>query len=164
MRLAALLLLVLTGCGYQFSAGRLPGDVRLLNMPLAQNKTSEPLLENVLAVPLTAVLARQQAVVLVESASSAEAVLEAVITDYHVDPLSYDSNDRISEFRATLMVHFMLKQQSDGRLLWQGDIQRQEPYRAVLDKNQQEDLEAVAIEALARNIADDLLHRLVTRF
>ncbi len=161
MKLAALLLLFFAGCGYQFAGGSLPADVRLLKLPLAVNMTTEPLLENILAVPLTAVLARQQAVELVESGP--EAVLQATITDYYVDPTSYDSNDRISVFRATLKVHFALKRQ-DGKLLWQGDLQRQQTYRAAVDKNQQEDLESVAIESMARDIADDLLYRLVTRF
>lgn len=164
MKLAALLLLLCAGCGYQFTGGRLPGDVRLLRLPLAVNQTSEPLLENVLAVPLTAVLARQQAVELVESEALSEAVLQATIIDYSVEPTSYDSNDRISVFTATLVVQFTLKQRSDGKLLWQGDLQRQETYRAAVDKNQQEDLESFAIETMAKNIADDLLYRLVTRF
>ena len=164
MRLVVLALLLLAGCGYQFSAGRLPGDIRLLNLPLAVNQTTEPLLENILAAPLTAVFARQQAVVLVESESGSDAVLQAIITHYDVNPLSYDSNDRISEFNAMLRVHFTLKQQKDGRLLWQGDLQRQETYRAAVDKNQQEDLESIAIESMARDIADDLLYRLVARF
>lgn len=164
MRLTFLLLLFIAGCGYQFVGGRLPGDVRLLNLPLAVNKTTEPFLENILAAPLTAVLARQQAVELVESESLAEAVLQATITDYEVVPTSYDSSDRISVYTATLSVHFDLKQQKDGKLLWQGDLKRQETYRAAVDKNQQEDLESVAIGAMARDIADDLLYRLVTRF
>lgn len=164
MRLATLLLVLVAGCGYQFAGGRLPGDVRLLALPLAVNETTEPLLENVLAAPLTAVLARQQAVELVASEAVSEAVLQAIITDYAVEPASYDSNDRISVFRATLKVHFSLKRQVDSKLLWQGDLQRQETYRAVVDKNRQEDLESIAIESMTRDIADDLLYRLLSRF
>jgi outer membrane lipopolysaccharide assembly protein LptE/RlpB len=167
MRIAALLLiqlLLIAGCGYQFTGGGLPGDVRLLHLPLAFNETSEPRLENVLAAPLTAVLARQKAIVLVESESGSDAVLQATIMTYDVVPLSYDSNDRISQYSATLTVHFTLKQQKDGKLLWQGDLQRQQSYTAALDKNQQEDLESIAIETMAKDLADDLLYRLVTRF
>ena len=164
MRLTVLLFLLFAGCGYHLSGGSLPEDVRLLNVPLAVNKTSEPLLENVLAAPLTAVLARQKAVELVESASGSEAVLQAIITDYNVEPTSYDSNDRISVYTATIVVHFSLSQQKDGKILWQGELQRQETYVAAVDKNQQEDLESVAIESMAKNIADDLLYLLITRF
>ena len=164
MRLAALLLLLLSGCGYQFSGGTLPGDVNLLRLPLATNQTSEPLLETFLAAPLTAVLARQRGVEIVESVSVADAVLQATITEYFVEPISYDSNDRISVFRATIKVHFALQQRSDGRLLWQGDFERQESYPAAVDKNQQEDLESTAIESMSKAVADDLIYRLVTRF
>lgn len=164
MRLTALLFLLFTGCGYQFGGGRLPGDVRLLYFPLAINTTAEPFIENQLAGPVTAVLARQREIQLVESLVQAEALLQATVTRYGVKPLSYDSNDRISEFLATLQVHFRLTRQSNGRLLWQGDLLRQESYRAAVDKNQQEDLELGALDRMVKNIADDLAYQLVTRF
>lgn len=164
MRLTVLLFLLFAGCGYHFSGGSLPEGIRLLNLPLAVNKTSEPLLENVLAAPLTAVLARQKAIELVESEAGSEAVLQATITDYHADPTSYDSNDRISVYTATIVVHFSLKRQKDGKIIWQGELQRQETYVAAIDKNQQEDLESIVIESMVNNIADDLLYRLITRF
>ncbi len=164
MRLAAILLLLLSGCGYQFSGGALPGDVSLLSVPLAKNQTTEPFLETVLIAPLTAVLARQRGVEIVESLARADAVLLTTITDYSVKPVSYDSNDRISVFRATLRVHFSLQQRTDGRLLWQGDFERQANYSAAVDKNQQEDLESAAIEDMAKAVADDLIYRLITRF
>ncbi len=161
--LRLLLILALSGCGYHVVGGQLPGNVRYLYVPLAINTTTEPLLETALAGPVTAVLARQQGVELTAAKEQAEAVLEATITRYEVAPTSYDANDRISVLQATLLVHFALKLNS-GKLLWQGDLMRQGSYRAAVDKNQQEDLEALAIEALAGNIADDLLSRLVTRF
>ncbi|WP_020675825.1 LPS assembly lipoprotein LptE [Geopsychrobacter electrodiphilus] len=164
MKSLILLLLLLSGCGYQFSGGQLPGDIRLLYLPLAANRTAEPLLENKLAGPVTAVLARQKGVELVASESHADAVLNGTISRYSVIPISYDANDRISVLQATMVVRYQLVQQRDGKLLWQGDLMRQETYNAVVDKNAQEDLESIAIEMLAKNIADDLLSRLVNRF
>ncbi len=166
MRLITLLLLLLlpVGCGYQFADGQLPNGIRRLYVPLAINRTVEPLLENLLAGPLTAVLARQRGISLVESKQQAEAVLQAFIVHYTVKPLSYGSNDRISEFQATMKVHFTLKASSDGKLIWQGDLQRQENYSAAVDKNRQEDLEAVTSKLMVKNIADDLIYRLVSRF
>ena len=163
-RAAVLLLLLLAGCGYRFSGGSLPGGVERLYLPLAVNQTAEPLLENQLAAPVTAVLGRQKGVVLVESPAKAQAKLLATILTYEVKPLSYDSNDRISEFQSRLLVHFELRQVSDDRLLWQSELQRLESYRAALDKNLQEDNEALAIERLLRNLADDLIYQLVSGF
>ncbi len=165
MRTAALLLLlILTGCGYQFAEGQLPNGIERLYLPMAVNSTTEPLLENLLSGPLTAVLARQKRVELVESAAQADAVLQTSFSHYSVEPVSYDSNDRISSFQASLKVHFALKSASDGRLIMQGDLERQESYTASVDKNQQEDLEAAALETMVKNIADDLIFRLVSRF
>ena len=164
MKLTVLLLLFVAGCGYQFAGGKLPGDVQYLSLPIAINKTAEPLLENVLSAPLSAVLARQQHIELVESDELAEAVLQATITDYTVVPISYSSNDRISAFNASLTINFTLRRQVDGKLIWQGTLQRQTTYSAAADKNLQEDLESIAIESMAKDIADDLIYRLVTRF
>ncbi len=165
MRSLLLLLLpvLLAGCGYQLSGGRLPADVERIYVPLAANMTSEPLIENLLAGPLTAVLARQQGVHLV-SEGAAEATLHGQIARYEVKPISYASNDRISQFQATLQIHFSLIKIATGQLLWQGDLVRQQNYLAAVDKNEQEDLEAEALEALVQQIADDLVYRLVTRF
>lgn len=163
-KVALLFVLLLTACGYQFVGGGLPGDVKTLYLPLAQNKTTEPLLENFLAGPLNAVLARQKGVVLSNAPSHADAVLAASIERYQVEPLAYDSNDRISEYRASMTVHFALKRRADNALLWQGTLQRNQSYTAAVDKNLQQDLEAAAIEIIARDLADDLAYRLLTRF
>lgn len=164
MKTLLALLILLAGCGYQFGGGQLPGEVSRLYLPLATNLTTEPLLENLLAPPVTAVLARQQGVIMVESRAASEATLQGVISSYAVEPLSYDSNDRISEYQITLKVHYELKKSTTGRLLWQGEFSRQQSYRAAIDKNQQEDLESQAQEAIMDDLADDLLNRLVTRF
>lgn len=163
-RPALLLLLMVAGCGYQFGAGSLPGEVRHLYLAQATNHTLEPLLENYLGRPLTAALARQPQVSISNTPEAAEAILNADITAYRLQPLSYDSSDRISEYQATMVVRFSLRRTSDEQLLWQGELQRQESYNAASDKNYQEDLEVVAQQALAEDIASDLLHRLITRF
>ncbi len=164
MKYLALILLLLSGCGYQFAGGKMPGDFRTLYLPLAINTTAEPLLENALASPVTAVLARQQGIELVESEQAAEAVLLSTIKSYEVEPISYGSDDRITEFQAALTVRYELKQRETGRLIWQAELKHQQSYRAAADKNSQEDLEAAAIDSMAKNLADDLVYRLVTRF
>lgn len=164
MKILALVFLLLTGCGYQFVGGQLPGDSNSLYVPLAINETTEPLLENTLAGPVTAVLARQRGFQLLESEQEADAILSSVITEYTLKPISYGSDDRITEFQSTLKVHYALKQRQTGKLLWQSDFTQLASYRAATDKNAQEDLEAAAIETMVRTLADDLVYRLVTRF
>jgi outer membrane lipopolysaccharide assembly protein LptE/RlpB len=164
MRLVVLLVLLVSGCGYQLAGGRLPGDLGRLYVSLAANRTTEPLLETKLARPVTAVLGRQKGFRLVATAEQADALLNGTIVTYSVVPISFDANDRISVLQISMLVRYQLLQQADGKLLWQGDLQRSETYSAVADKNRQEDLESLALEALAKNIADDLLSRLITRF
>ncbi|MCF6179846.1 MAG: hypothetical protein L3J63_10730, partial [Geopsychrobacter sp.] len=76
MRIIGLLLvLLIAGCGYQFSGGELPGNVQRLYIPLARNQTAEPLIENILALPVIAVFARQKGVDIVKDPAHADAIL-----------------------------------------------------------------------------------------
>lgn len=164
MRALILFLLLLAGCGYHWSDGNLPGQVRDLYLEQPFNSTRKPLLENFLTRPLAVKLGRQQGIILHNRVQEAEAVLRSEIVGYRVEPLSYAGNDRISTYQATLTIRFTLKRQADGVLLWQGQLERHETYAAVVDKNRQEDLEAIAQQSLAEDIADDLLQRLVMEF
>lgn len=165
-RLLLLLLLVLTGCGYHFSGqgGELPGGGKKLYLPLFVNRTAEPRLENRLASDLSLVFARNSAIAQVEQRELAEAVLEGVISSYSTRAVSYDRNDDISEYRATMSVDVKLRAVADGRLLWQGTVSWSDEYLAADDKNLQADYEREAKEEISMRVAEEILSRLMDDF
>jgi outer membrane lipopolysaccharide assembly protein LptE/RlpB len=160
------LLVLLAGCGYHFpgKSGALPGDVQQLQIPLFANRTAKPQLENLLSSRVSEVFARNHKVTLVEQAAQAEAVLEGVIRSYSVTALSYNQNDDISEYRATLTVEANLRQVEDGRLLWSGVLSWDENYIADDDKGRQSDLENEAIDEIVLRLAEELLYRMLDDF
>jgi len=160
------LLLSLCACGYHFpgKSGSLPGDVKTLYIPLFVNRTAEPQLENRLTSVVSEVFARNEHISQVESPKLAEAVLEGEISAYRSQPLSYDKNDNISKYRSTMEVTAKLRQVSDGRLLWQGNLNWEGDYVAADDKAVQEDLEQAAIEEITRRLAEELFYRMLDNF
>lgn len=161
-----LLLFLLTGCGYHFAGqgGELPSGVKKLYLPLFANRTSEPRLENRLASDLSLVFARNSAISQVEQREAAEAVLEGVISQYSTRAISYDRNDDISEYRATMNVEVKLRAVADGRLLWQGPVSWSDEYLAADDKNLQADYEREAREEISLRISEEILSRLLDDF
>ena len=159
-------LLLLFGCGYHFpgQGGALPGGVKTLHIPLFVNRTAEPLLENEISNAVSEVFSRNSNISLVEKGAQAEAILEGEILSYSSGALSYDRNDDISEYRAAMQVGVRLRQASDGRLLWQGQISWDEDYLAADDKAVQEDLEQEAIEEVSLRLAEELLYRMLDDF
>ena len=161
-----LLLLILTGCGYHFAGqgGELPGGVKKLYLPLFTNRTAEPRLENRLASDLSLVFGRNSAISQVEQREAAEAMLEGVISGYSTRAISYDRNDDISEYRATMNVEVKLRAVADGRLLWQGPVSWSDEYLAADDKNLQADYEREAKEEISLRISEEILSRLLDDF
>lgn len=164
--LALILLLLVSACGYHFpgKGGTLPGGVKSLYIPLFINKTAKPQLENGLSDRVSEVFARNGNIVLVEQQQLAEAVLEGVITSYSSRPISYDQNDDISEYRATVTIETKLRQVEDGRLLWNGIVKWDENYIAASDKGLQADLEDEAVAEISLRLAEELLYRLLDDF
>ncbi len=163
--LFCLVLLSMSACGYNFPGqGELPGGVKRVYVPLFSNRTAEPLLENFLSSAMSEVFARNNRMILVDDRQAAEAILEGTITSYSSRALSYDQNDDISEYRATMQVEARLVQASDGRLLWQGGASWDDEYVAADDKAVQEDLEQEAIEEINLRLAEELLYSLIDDF
>ncbi len=159
-------LLLLSACGYSFpgKSGALPGGVKTIHIPLFRNLTAEPLLENQLSSTVSEVFAQSGKISQIEKRDQAEAVLEGVISSYSNRALSYNKNDNISEYRSTMSLAVKLRQVSDERLLWQGDLRWDSDYFASDDKMRQEDLEQQAIDEITRRLAEELYFRLLDDF
>lgn len=164
--LLLLLLLALTGCGYHFSGqgSELPGGVQKIYLPLFVNRTAEPRLENRLGSDLSLVFARNSSISQVEKRELAEAALEGVISDFSSRAVSYDRNDDISEYRASMSVDVKLRAIEDGRLLWQGSVTWTDEYLAADDKNLQDDYKRAATEEISLRVAEEILSRLLDNF
>lgn len=161
-----LAILLLAGCGYHLPgrSNNLPPEVQTLYIELFGNRTVEPFLENRITDRVTDRFARTDALHLVENRARADAALSGVVTSYTTAPISYDRSDVITEYRSIMTVAVTLRQMSDDRVLWKGDVEWSEEYPASLDKSAQEDNEAAAIDVLADRLAQELYFRIMENF
>jgi len=159
-------LLCLFACGYHFTGNgkNLYPEVHSLHIELFSNRTVEPFLENRITTSVIDRFARKRPEQVAGDRAGAEAVLTGTVTEYRTDPISYDRNDVITEYRSTMAISATLRQTSDDRVLWKGSLAWSEEYPASLDKAVQEDNEAAAIAIIAERLAQELYFRITENF
>ncbi|MBI5039231.1 MAG: LptE family protein [Nitrospirae bacterium] len=103
------------GCGYQI-AGRgvhIPGGVRTIAIPVFENRTLEPIVEEELTPAVIKEFIRDSRVEVVDR-SQAGLILRGSVTSYKESPLSFDQNQNVLEYRITVITHLILVRQSSG--------------------------------------------------
>lgn len=164
--LPGVVLFLLGGCGYHL-AGRgevLPADVHTLHIRMFANKTYKPFLENEVTNAVTDQFLLGRHLQLLEDTAVADAVLSGDVAKYTTHAISYDRNDTILEYRASMTVDATLRHSRGGAVLWRGDVTWTETYPANQNKNIQQDNEAAAIGIICNRIADDLFSRIMDNF
>lgn len=159
------LVLATAGCGYHVSGlgSTPPGGASRICVDTFRNRTAEPFLD----VGVTnAVIRRLQRgrVFQVVGCDQAEAVLTGAVTRYQSSPVSYDSQDNVSEYRAQMTLTVRLEAVDSGRHLWQGRLERKEEFTTSGNLALQEDRERETQGVLAEYLADDLYERLTDNF
>jgi len=170
MRRLTLLLIGITllvcACGYHLP-GRgdaLPEDIQTVYVEPFQNKTTEPFLETPLTNEVRDQFSRRRTVEIVASADLADAILTGTIVSYRASTVSYDRNDDITEYRATMIVDAALTRANGEEVIWQGTVSWKEEFYANDDRAQQDYNETLAQEDLHRRLAQELYNSLTDNF
>lgn len=111
---AAAALLAAPGCVQYHLGSSLPADVRTVQVPICENKTSEPLIENDVT---SAILSQiQMDGTLRVARDDADSVLEITLKDFRLDPVAYDSRDSatVNQYRMRITASFVLRRTSDS--------------------------------------------------
>lgn len=164
--LATVLVLLLSACGYRLQ-GRsdpLPGDVRSVYVELFRNDTYEPFIENTVTNEVVGRFARHDRLEIVEQPARADGILSGRIVGYSNSALSYNSDDKISEYRSQMTVAGVLRRVGNGEVLWKGTVVWQEDYSVSSDKVVQEDREQAAIQEISQRLADELFSHMIDQF
>lgn len=161
--LSGLLVLLLASCGYRpLGQGDFPDGVSSVQVVIFENRTYEPLLEDVVTNQVIEEFSRRHGMRVVTQ--GAEARLEGVVKDFRADALSYDTNDRIGQFRATVAIEAVLSSLDDGRVLWKGALSWSQNYPINTDKSVQEENEAAAVRLIAERLAQNLYYKMQQDF
>jgi outer membrane lipopolysaccharide assembly protein LptE/RlpB len=162
--LLGLLLLSLAACGYHLPGrGGMPADIRTVQVEYFNNATLEPLLERAVTSAIVDRLARSRLLDIAPQ-GDADAVLSGAVVSYGTTPASYDRNDIVREFRATMAIEATLRATADERVLWRGRVAWSENFPATADKTMQYSREVEARRVISDRIAGELLVRIAEDF
>lgn len=163
--LLCLVVLVVAACGYHLPGREsLPLDIQTVHVEYFRNATLEPFLERDVTTAVVDRLARSRLLDIAAQAQGVDAVLSGTVLSYGTAPVSYDRNDIVREFRATMTIEATLRGAIDGRVHWRGKVTWGENFPASPDKSMQYSQEAAARQLISDRIAGELLVRIAEDF
>lgn len=107
--------LLAAGCAGYRVGSMLPGDVKTVHVPTFINRTSEPLLEIDTTQAAISALQRDGSLRVVRNVNDADAVLEVVLTEYRIEPVSFRKDVRTAaqQYRAFIIANMVMRRTSD---------------------------------------------------
>ena len=128
-------------------------------IPVFENKTLEPIVEEELTPVVIREFLRDSRIEVV-SRSQAGLVLQGSVTSYKESPLSFDQDQNVLEYRITVVTHLILVRQF-SEILWERDITESAEYRASSDVMSTRVAKLLALQEIARNLAQDAADRVL---
>ena len=157
--LPVILLLWITGCGYQpHGLGSLPAEIQRVHLAALKNGTLRPGLQGIVG---TAILRRLQQDGRIRAApqEAADAVLEGTISAYENIPLAFEQGDIGRRFRVRLVLTMQLTGRNGEKVLLKEEVFGEAYYTAGTGVV----ATRAAEEEASFRAAQDLASRVVTR-
>lgn len=122
--IAGLAALVSSGCGYRLAGGSsyLPPEIKTVAVPTFRNRTFEPTIEAVLVREVKREFLTQGRLEVLENPDSADLVVNGVVTNYGVRPLSYDQASVVIEYRLGVTVEVTLTKKGRAAPIWKDQV------------------------------------------
>jgi hypothetical protein len=159
---AGLLASIGLGCGpYSFSASRLPGHIKTVAIPVFENRTSEPNLEQEVTQALTAEFVRDNSLKVVPE-SRADSGLYGRVIRYENRVFGYNAQAQTEEYEVLIEVQVEFKDLVKRKTLWKEDaLLGRTTYFVVATVGQAPKDEVTGRTEAIRNLAGDILNRTV---
>ena len=161
-----ILIICFSACGYHFagSTGNLPPEIRTIAIPLFSNKTFEPRIENYFTNALIDEFL-ERGRVKIEKRTKSDATLVGIIISYKNSPISFDKNDRVVEYRATVIINTSLKRNDNDMILWESPgLTGRWQYMVSSDITVTDVNEIEAVKKIAADLAEEIHNRIFEGF
>ena len=109
--------LALSGCGYSLR-GNLPDHIKTVAVPVFQNRTPVPAVENFLTNAVVNAFSTNGRL-RVTSVDRADSVLDGEITNYLLQSIAYDAAANIRQFRLTVTLNLRFRDVRRNEVLFQ---------------------------------------------
>ncbi|RJP55427.1 MAG: hypothetical protein C4549_08210 [Deltaproteobacteria bacterium] len=164
--LIAILIISLSACGYHFTGkrGTLTPGVKTIAVPFFTNKTFEPRIENLFTDALIEEFLKRGKVD-VSKVEGSDATIIGTIKSFKETPVSFDRNDRVLEYRATVTLDISLKRNDDGIIVWKSsDLSGYHEYTVSSNTAITYNNKIEAIRKVAEDMAEDIHNRIFENF
>ena len=111
------------GCGYAL-AGRgsfLPADIRVVGIPLLENRTTTPRLEQILTDKVRTEFINRGKYTIIPTTAGADAVLSGAIMSLRVEAVGLDQQ-RASRYQFTVTMRVQFTDSRNSQTLWSNDV------------------------------------------
>ena len=154
----AILIICSSACGYHFtgSTGNLPPEIRTIAIPFFSNKTFEPRIENYFTNALIEEFL-ERGIVRIGKREESDAILVGIIKSFKISPISFDKNDRVVEYRATVILDTSLKRNDNDLILWESSgISGSHEYTVSSNITVTDTNEIEAVKKIAADLAEEI--------
>ena len=111
--------LALGGCGYSLRTS-MPAGIKSVHVPVLENKTAEPGIEDFITSALTQAVVGTGARIAANGAE-ADASLEGSIVEYRLMSLSFDSSANVTSYRLIIALALTFRDLKQNKVIWKQD-------------------------------------------
>ena len=145
--------LALGGCGYSLRTS-MPAGINSIHVPVLENKTAEPGIEDFITQALTQAVVQGGRVRIAANAREADAILEGSIVAYQLTSLSFDSSANVTAYRLIIGLALTFKDLKQNKVLWKQDrIEERADFQVAGQVTQTIAREQVAVQRAAVDVA-----------
>jgi outer membrane lipopolysaccharide assembly protein LptE/RlpB len=158
--------LSLAGCGYQLKSQldySTPVAGKKISVPIFANKSYRANLGAFLTGSLVEEFARRSGGNVV-SEDAADLILSGAVMTYANNPVSYTSDDKVREYRATITAEATLMEKNTRKVVWKGAVSWSQVYPVNKVNALQQNSESAAIRELCDKLAQQIYERVATGF
>ena len=166
-RLPAILLLLLTGCGYSLvgHSNFLNPSIRTIQVPTFVNRTTRVELEQFVTQSVAEEMVARGRLRLVTNSNEADIILKGSIDSFGIFPIAFEEG-RATRYQISITANIeLLDHRNADKVLWKNDQYRfTENYQVNTESTDAFDQETRAINEIAVRFAESLVTNLLEGF
>ena len=157
------LVMLLTGCGYEFGTGAKPGAAYGLRLavPVFHNDTFEPVLDKRVTEMVRRQFLQADGLTLVNDVGAASLAIVGRITGYGLSPISFRQGPGTTENRVTIAATVSLQDTATKKTVWAEGYVRSAEFFQTADLASNRARQDRATEEAAQAMAEDIVSRVL---
>ncbi len=140
----------------------LPEYIKKITVTTFSNNTIQYGIEEKLVKKVTEEFLRDGQLEVVQRKDQADALLLGEVSQYTLEPISYDIHDVVEEYKLWITVDFRMKDLTTGQVLWEeNDMEADTTYFVTSDAGRLVETQEEAQERVIEDLAKDIVQRTV---